>query len=459
MLLIETIETTSLGDRSYLATDGRVAVVIDPQRDIDRILAVLDKHGVELTHVCETHVHNDYVTGGFELAARLGVEYVLPAGDEVSFYRRRLADGDVISSGGLRLRAMYTPGHTDHHLSYVLADADADFTPQAVFTGGSLLYGSTGRTDLVSPDITDELTRAQFSSVHRLADELPAETLVCPTHGFGSFCAATQSGDEESTIGQESRQNPALTMNEREYADTLLAGVVDYPAYYSRTAPINRQGPGWVDLSLPARVDGAELRRRIDAGEWVVDLRERTAFAAGHLAGSLSFELSTDFVTYLGWLYRWDTPLTLVGESEQQVAAARRELVRIGVDALAGMAVGDVADLAADTPAGANAGLELRSYRVADFAALARARSAREVQVVDARRDDERATGAVAGSVGVPLHELRERMDEIPQGEVWIHCGSGYRAAIAASILDQPGRRVVLVNDRYEAAKEAGLEA
>ena len=449
MVQIETIETSSLGDRSYLATDGEVAVVVDPQRDIDRVLDLVDKRGVRVTHVFETHIHNDYVTGGRELAERLGAAYVLSADDKVSYDRLGVGDGNVITTGALRIRALHTPGHTHHHLSYVLENADG--RPQAVFTGGSMLYGTTGRTDLVGREFTDELTHAQFASVRRLAAELPPETKVFPTHGFGSFCSATQASGQESTIGQEHQVNPALTLEEREYVDNLLAGLDAYPAYYARMAPINRRGPAPVDLSLPVQVDAAELRRRIEAGEWVVDLRDRRAFAAAHLAGSLGFELSTNFVTYLGWLYQWGSPLTLIGKSEQQIAEARRELVRIGIDALAGMAVGDVAALADGEP--------LRSFPVTDFAGLAKVMAERDVHILDARRNNERAAGGVAGSQHIPLHELGDRIDEVPDGEVWVYCGSGYRASIAASVLDRPGRRVVLIDDSYDSARNAGLES
>ena len=285
MAHIEIIETSGLGDRSYLATDGDLAIVIDPQRDIDRILALLDKHEVRLGYVLETHIHNDYVTGGLELAQRTGAEYVVSADDEVSFHRMPIREGDVLTVGSMRIRALHTPGHTFHHLSYVLEDAEG--SPEAVFTGGSMLYGTSGRTDLAGPEHTDILTHKQFSSLRRLAAELPAETRVFPTHGFGSFCSATPASGEDSTIGQEANTNPALTMEEQEYVDSLLSGLDAYPAYYVRMAPINRQGPAPVDLSLPEQVDPAQLQRRIEAGEWVVDLRDRTAFAAGHLGGSL----------------------------------------------------------------------------------------------------------------------------------------------------------------------------
>jgi glyoxylase-like metal-dependent hydrolase (beta-lactamase superfamily II)/rhodanese-related sulfurtransferase len=447
MFDVQTIETAGLGDRSYLVDDGEVAVVVDPQRDIDRVVDLAARRGVRITHVLETHVHNDYVTGGPELARSAGAAYVVPSGSGIEVDHVAVSDGDDIDTGRMRLRVLHTPGHTHHHVSYALAEGEG--AVQAVFTGGSMLYGATGRTDLVSPGDTDELTHAQYHSVRRLALELPAETQVFPTHGFGSFCSATPTSGTSSTIGEQREVNPALTQAEQEYVDTLLAGLDAYPAYYARMAPINRRGPAPVDLSMPERVDPAELRRRIEAGEWVVDLRERTAFAAGHLTDSMNVELGTNFVTYLGWLYRYGEPLTLIGENRDQVAEARRELVRIGVDDLAGAAVGDVAALADGRP--------LRSYPVSDFGGLAEAMGRGPVQVLDARRNDERANGFVRGSQHIPLHELADRLDEVPQGEVWVYCGSGYRASIAASVLDRPGRSVVLVNDDYDAAGKAGL--
>ena len=162
------------------------------------------------------------------------------------------------------------------------------------------------------------------------------------------------------------------------------------------------------------------------------------------------FELSGSFVTYLGWLYTYGTPLTLVGSSEEQVADARRELVRIGVDDLAGMAVGDIETLAAGAP--------LRSYRVSDFAGLRAALVEGAVQVVDTRRDEESAAGHVDGAIHIPLHQLADRLDEVGPGDVWVYCGSGYRASVAASVLDRPGRDVILVNDSYANAQAAGLE-
>lgn len=448
---IRTIETPGLGDRSYLATDGTTALVIDPQRDIDRVLDLAAELDVTITCVAETHIHNDYVTGGLELARQTGAVYLVDARDPVAFDRTPVSEGEEIAVGTMRLRPIATPGHTHHHLSYALAD-DTGATV-AVFTGGSMLYGSTGRTDLISDADTAELTHAQYHSVRRLVSELPADTAVLPTHGFGSFCSATPTSGDASTLGEQARVNPAMTQDEQDFVDTLIAGLGAYPAYYAHMGPANTAGPAPVDLSAPEPVDPSELRRRIEAGQWVVDLRSRTAFAAGHLPRSLSFELAQPFATYLGWLFPYGTALTLIGDDPDQIARAQRELVRIGIDRPAGAASGEITELAG--------GADLASYPVSDFAGLA-ARGQDEVFVLDARSDAERRSGHLAGSVHIPLHQIPARRHEIPAGEqVWVHCGSGYRASVAASLLaadpTRPGRDLVVVDDDWTRAADTGL--
>jgi hydroxyacylglutathione hydrolase len=442
MIEIITVETPTLGDRSYLATDGEVALVVDPQRDIDRVLALADQRGVRITHVLETHVHNDYVTGGHALAQQVGAEYLVSADDDVSFTRRGVRDGDVIEVGAMRIAALHTPGHTFTHLSYVL---EVDGEVLAVFTGGSLLYGSTGRPDLLGAEHADALARHQHASARRLAHELPAHTQVFPTHGFGSFCSATQATGDSSTIGQEYRQNSALTQDEETYVRELLAALAAYPAYYAHMAPRNAAGPSAPDLTPPSEADPAELRRRIEAGEWVVDLRTRSAFAVRHLPGTLNFGLDGGFATHLGWLIPWGTPVTLLGETADEVARAQRELIRIGIDRPAAAAAGLPAELMT------------ASFRTATFADLAAAKG--NPFVLDVRREDERADAWLTGSYNVPLHGLLDRMEEIPADrEIWVHCAAGYRAAIAASILDAAGRTVVAIDDAFATAGDTGLD-
>jgi glyoxylase-like metal-dependent hydrolase (beta-lactamase superfamily II)/rhodanese-related sulfurtransferase len=457
MIEIVTIETPSLGDRSYLATDGRVAVVIDPQRDFDRVLAVADQRGVRITDVFETHIHNDYVTGGLALAAQAGARYHVNAADQVSFQRTPVRDDELVEAGSMSVRAIGTPGHTFTHLSYALADGDRVI---AAFTGGSLLIGSTGRTDLLGQAHQEELARAQYRSARRLTGELPPEAQLCPTHGFGSFCAATPATGSSSTIADQQRANPVLTMDEAGYVEHLLAGLDAYPAYYAHMSAANAAGPAAPDLSPPCPADPVELRGRIDAGEWVVDLRSRTAFAAGHLRGTLHFELGDNLATYLGWLIPWGMPLTLLAATAEDLSAAQRQLARIGIDRPGAGAIGSPPPGAIDSPPPWAGGEPLRSYPVADYKAVEAARGGPGPMILlDVRRDPEWRAERIEGARHIPLHELAGRISEIPSGRIWVHCQGGYRASVAASILDAAGRDVVLIDDDFGCALQSGLAA
>jgi hydroxyacylglutathione hydrolase len=446
---IATIMTPSLGDRSYLATDGTVALVVDPQRDIDRVLALTASRGIAVTHVFETHIHNDYLTGGLALARATGAAYHVNAADPVAFDRVAIGDGDEVDVGAsMRIRVIATPGHTFTHLAYALQDA-ATGDVVAVFTGGSLLYGSTGRPDLLGAEHAPALAAAQHASARRLAATLPGPTAVYPTHGFGSFCAASLPASDGSTIDQERRVNPALTLDEDSYLTGLLAGLDDYPAYYARMAPANAAGPAAPNLTPPTASGAAEISRRIGAGEWVVDLRDRRAFAAGHVPGSFSFEYGDSLVPNLGWLLPPGTPLTLIGEDPGQVAEAQRDLARIGIDQIAG-----ATGLPHDWRGGPG---PLSSYPVSDFAHLAAVSQHEQVAVLDVRRKLEWSQSHIESALHIPLHDLPACIRDLPPGPIWVHCQGGYRASIAASILHAAGHAVTAIDDQYHHAALAGL--
>ncbi|MFI6355350.1 rhodanese-like domain-containing protein [Streptomyces sp. NPDC050743] len=449
MFFVDTIEVAGLGNRSYLAGGERTAVVVDPPRDIDQVIAAAARRGVRISHVVETHLHNDYVTGGLELARVTGAGYLVPAAARVSYERVPVRDGDrheIDAGAGLVLRAIATPGHTPHHTSYALEE---NGTAVAVFTGGSLLIGTVGRPDLVEPRLTEDLARAQHASAHRLATELPDDAAVLPTHGFGSFCSAGQAEGTSTTIGKEKASNAALTREVDGFVAELLAGLDAVPAYYAHMGPTNAAGPAPLDLTPPALADADEIAGRLAAGEWVVDLRNRVAFAAGHVAGSLNFEAEGQLATYLAWLIPWGKPVTLLAESTDQLAAAQRELARVGIDRPAAAATGDPAHWTRE-------GEALATFPRATFADLVE-HPGDGIVVLDVRRDAERASGHVRGSVHIPVHALHRRLDEVPAGQVWVHCAGGMRAAIAASLLDAAGRDVVAVDDRFDSAEQAGL--
>ncbi|MFI2205153.1 rhodanese-like domain-containing protein [Streptomyces sp. NPDC020192] len=448
MVFVDTIEVAGLGNRGYLAGGARTAVAVDPPRDVDRVLAAAARRGVRISQVVETHIHNDYVTGGLELARLTGAAYLVPAGATVSFARTPVHDGDRTAiDAGLALRALATPGHTPHHTAYALEE---NGTAVAVFTGGSLLIGTVGRPDLVEPRLTGSLARAQHASAHRLAAELPDTARVLPTHGFGSFCSAGRTGGDETTIGKEKASNDALTQESDTFITRMLAGLDDIPAYYAHMGPANSAGPAPVDLTAPAPADAEEIAARLAAGEWVVDLRSRIAFAEGHVAGTYNFEADGQLATYLAWLIPWGKPVTLLAESARQLAAAQRELVRVGIDRPAAAAAGGPS-------AWTSEGAALAAFPRAGFADLAARHPAQGLVVLDVRRAAERAAGCVEGSVHIPLHTLHRRLGEVPPGEVWVHCAGGMRAAIAASLLDAAGRDVVAVDDSFTVAEAAGL--
>nr|WP_202543780.1 MBL fold metallo-hydrolase [Streptomyces sp. SID8382] len=444
------MEIEGLGNRSYLAGGPGSALVVDPPRDIEQVIAAAARRGVRIALVGETHLHNDYVTGGLELARVTGARYLVPTGASVAFARTPVADGDTFPvDEHLVLRAIATPGHTPHHTSYVL---EADGRAVAAFTGGSLLIGAVGRPDLVEPRLTERLARAQHASAHRLAEELDDEVPVLPTHGFGSFCSSSsQAEGNVTTIGQERGTNHALTRDVDTFVAEMLAGLDDVPAYYAHMGPANAAGPAPVDLTPPVPADAREIADRLAAGEWVVDLRGRVAFAQGHVAGSFNFEGEGQLATYLAWLIPWGKPVTLLAGTPGEITSAQRELARVGIDRPAAAATGD--------PAGwVRTGEELVSFPRARFADLAEVRERGErVVVLDVRRAAERAEGYVNGSVHIPIHQLPGRIGEVPDGAVWVHCAGGMRAAIAASLLDAAGRDVVAVDDGFTAATAAGL--
>jgi hydroxyacylglutathione hydrolase len=443
---LESFLTRGMGDTSYLLASGDESLIVDPQRDIGPVLAAARARGLNITRVVETHVHNDYVSGALELRAATGVVIAGPAGAGYAFPFEPLAEGDELSLGTLRIVAAETPGHTPEHLSYLVYEGDAG-EPTVVFTGGSLIVGSAGRTDLLGPEATLELTRAQYHSLNRLS-ALPDQTLVLPTHGAGSFCSSSPPGEERtSTIGRERASNPALAdaeMDEGTFLERRLTGLLAYPSYYSHIAPINRAGPRvFGDVPVPRGLAPSQIAERIEAGAWAIDGRERRAFAAGHIPGSISIELDDSFASYVGWIVPFGAPIVLVlpeDRPEHEAAVdTSTQLFRIGYEAVDGFLQGGVA-------AWVEADLPLRSYPIASIDELATAVDEERARVLDVRQQTEWDAGHLEGSTHVFVGDVNARLTEIPRDqEVWTVCASGHRAAMAASLLDRAGVAVRLV--------------
>lgn len=427
---VHQVSTPSLGDHSYVVVAGGSAAVIDAQRDTDRFSAALG--GIPLRAVLESHIHNDYVTGGSLLAAEAGVPYVVPADGGALVDHTPVGDGDTVALGeGWRLEALHTPGHTPHHMAYLL---EGPVGPVAVFTGGSMLVGAVGRTDLVDPEITDRLTRDQHRSVRRLADRLRDPVAVAPTHGAGSFCSASPDADTTSTIGRERHRNPALLIDDEDhFVSSQVAGFLRHPSYYAYMAPLNRAGP----TPIPERPPSPATQHLAEASDVIIDVRPAEDFAAAHIPGSISIPISESTGTYAGWVLPWNTPAVLVGSTPADVEEARIQMARIGYDQVVGT-VGN------GLSAWIQAGNETSSHRVAGWDDVIRERPSLLLDVRDPKEAAQRIPGAV------PVHVAALDAGDLPEGEAWVHCTSGYRAAIAVSLLRARGRRAVAVLAEFE---------
>src|SRR5215211_1122671 len=336
---LDVVVTEGLGDTSYVLTWGDEAAVVDPQRDVERFVDAADAHGAVIRRVVETHVHNDYVSGALELRAATGAEIWGPAEAGYSFGYRPVENGTEIPFGDASLFGVATPGHTPEHLAYLLRDG-AD--PIALFSGGSLMVGGAGRTDLLGPESTDELTRLQFRSMRRLAD-LPDEVRVLPTHGAGSFCAVGSRGEHPtSTIGQERATNLSLTeTDEEDFVRRQLTGLMAFPDYFADMAPINRAGPPVLGAPpRPRAMTADQVADALLAGARLVDVRDGAAFAS-----------------YVGWLLPFATPVVLSVPDEGALDEASVQLRRIGWDAVLG-------HLAGGTEAWAASGRATRSFPI-----------------------------------------------------------------------------------------------
>ena len=443
--LVTVIDSPDLGNRSYVVSDGVRAAVIDPPRDFDRVLAVCARHGLTIDWVLETHLHNDYVSGGLHLARTVGARYGLSAAETVDYPRVALADGALLRVGEHLLRVRATPGHTPGHIAYQL---DVEGVPRVLLSGGSLLFGAVGRTDLCGHERTRQLTLAQHRTVNALVRELPPDVAVHPTHGFGSACAAGRSGNWTSgTIGDESTRNPACTEPDAEaFAEQLLGGLGPAPRSYSRIGRLNRTAQPAIDLSPPQRVTAAAMRDDAERGAWVVDVRDRWLFTRGHVPGSISIPLQPGFSEWFGRVLPPEASVALVADSPEELEGSQRAVARLGVARPRQACV--LSDAGALAP-----GL-LRRQSVASFEDLARVldRDDSDVVVLDVRQEHESADGYIDGAVRIPLDKVVAAPGLVPAGRVWVHCGAGFRAGLVASVLQREGRDTVVVDDAWEHA-------
>lgn len=433
-----------LGHISALIADEEagVAAVIDPRRDVDGYLRDAAERGLRISHVVETHLHNDYVSGARELAALTGARHVIGAGAELSHEHAGLRQGDQFDVGALRFSALETPGHTPEHVAYAVADRSRADEPALLFTGGSLLVGAVGRTDLLDHERAEPYARQMFASLHDQLLRHEDYVAVLPTHGGGSLCSKDISTTPRSTLGFERRHNGLLGISEvEEFVRALLDGQPAFPRYFARMRPINQAGPaplGSVSAAVPLTV--AEVSDMLNADALAIDLRAHAQYAQAHLPGALSIPAGSSFGTWLGWVVDHDRPLVLVLDGPAEWDDALRQALRIGHEGIRGYLQGGLA-------AWLGQGHEVESSSTATVRQLRDRLAGRHGHpgdepplVLDVRQHDEYERGHVPGAVHIMAGDLPARLADLPRGRPIVTiCAAGYRSAVAAGLLRQAG--------------------
>jgi hydroxyacylglutathione hydrolase len=431
---VEAFPAPELGNASFLVADPDrgVALVVDPLRDVGPYLRRADSLGVKVTHALDTHLHNDFVSGRRELEAAAGTDIA------------ELAPGHDLAVGALTIRALHTPGHTPDHLSFVLTDRGR---PRALFSGGAVMIGAIARTDLFGPHLAVGLALEALRTLQVRLRGLPDDIAVFPTHGSGSFCGTGGHSGHETTLGHERATNPFFQTTEVMQFLARALNTQRYPAYYRDMAAINTAGPKLLGLdpAPPTRLSADAVAALVGEGAAVVDVRKGRDYDKGHIPGSYSVGIDGPLSAWVGWLVPRGRTIVLAGGTDAQHREAQRQLHRIGFDSVAGALDGGM-------DAWQASGRELSTFETVDVEDMAAwILSAEPMTVVDARDEHEWAGGHVPGAIHMYVPDIPHRAIEIPvEAPVAVHCASGYRAGIAASLLEQAGlKKIIHVNGQY----------
>jgi hydroxyacylglutathione hydrolase len=450
--------TPGIAQLSYLVGDSSagVAAVIDPRPDCETYLQMARELGVAITHIFETHIHADFMSGARELADRLGNAQICASGEggaEYGFPLETVTGGDSWTFGKLRLTARHTPGHTPEHIAYELANESDPKTPWGVLTGDSLFVGSVGRPDLLGQEQTEDLVKQLFETMQNYFKQLHDGVVIYPCHGHGSECGPNIADRLDSSIGLEKAHNEYLKINDfGEFKERILSAAPPEPTHYKRMKKTNAAGPPVLGAGptisplTPERFQAAAQ----DHGALLLDTRHMLAFGGGHIAGALNIGLQPELTIWSGWMVDPEKELLVVLDDDGNVPAVRDLLVRVGLTKFGGY-------LAGGMTAWQNAGLPLQ--RLEQIPVHELEGQTQDVQLIDVRKDEEWAAGHLPDAVHSFVPQLAEHLDRFdPQRRTVTYCASGYRASLAASLLQRNGfQQVQSVPGSWSAWTSAGL--
>src|SRR5215470_17946744 len=415
-LVFKTIQTEGIAELSYLVGDDDegVAAIFDPRADVEVYIDVAREAGVDITHIFETHIHADLVSGSRELCARVESAKIYNSsegGAEYGFDREKVNDGDRFEFGELLVTARHTPGHTPEHLSYLLADVDHPDEPWGILTGDSLFVSSAGRPDLLGEKHTKQLAEQQFHTLRDFYLKLPDHVMIYPNHGAGSPCGADIGARLTSTIGFERRHNKFLQFDDvKKFTEYALKTAPPVPTYYPRMKKVNAEGPEVLG-GLP-RVSGLPLKQFKEAigknGNQLVDVRTNLAFGGGHIAGALNIGGSPILSIWAGWMLDPENPILLVLENDHDLEKILRLFVRTGYTKFAGYLIDGMKSWDA-------AGFPIQ--RIPQMSVLELNEKKSSLQIVDVRGPGEWKRGHVPGARHIFVPELQKRMGELDRNK------------------------------------------
>ena len=441
-MLLETVKSDGLAHLSYVLGDEHAGLcaVIDPRRDVEVYLEIARRHQVRITHIIETHIHADFVSGSRELAARTGARIYGGASEDYGFEVEPLSGGDALEVGPLTLEVLHTPGHSPEHVALVVRGGGKGAEdPWGVFTGDALFAGEVGRPDLADAS-PEELAGQLYQALQSKLLALPDGVEAYPAHGAGSPCGANIGARDRTTIGYERRHNDKLQAESKEaFVESVLDGLEQEPFYYKRLKKVNAEGPDVLGAwsHLPALTAEAFEAERREENAVVVDTREIEAFAGAHIEGALSIALRKSFPVWAGWILRPGDRILLIGEDPDGVAEAQRHLLRTGYENVGGyLAKGIRGWIEAGRPFERLGAMSVHALRER----VEQEQGGGGLQVLDVRSEGEWAGGHVPGAHHQWLPFLRDNLSRLDRARpVAVYCGSGYRASIAASILQREG--------------------